>query len=119
MRATVTRNVLESTQRSHLVAVPDGERQAGPSVEAHWSPVVIRPAVAADANALRRLAALDSARPLIGGTLLAEQRGSVVAAVSLSDGGAIADPFVATADMVALLRVRAAQLRHVGVTPAA
>ena len=34
---------------------------------------------------------------------MAEQQGSVVSAVSLSDGRAIADPFVATADTVALL----------------
>ena len=114
MRATATYTGLQRRQSSHLVAVPEARRQARSSVAPYWSPVVIRPAVAADADVLRRLAALDSARPLAGGALLAEQQGSVVSAVSLSDGRAIADPFVATADTVALLRLRAAQLHSVG-----
>jgi hypothetical protein len=118
MRVTAIHTGLQRRQSSHLVAVPDIQRQAGQSVAPYWSPVVIRPAVAADADVLRRLAALDSARPLNGSALLAEQRGSVVSAVSLSDGRAIADPFVATADTVALLRVRAAQLQNVGDRPA-
>lgn len=76
----------------------------------HWSPVVIRLAVAADEEALRHLAQLDSARPLAGQKLLAEHAGSLVAAVSLADGTAIADPFRTTADAVQLLRLRAQQL---------
>jgi hypothetical protein len=112
MRVTATDTGLQRRQNNHLVAVPGVDWQAGPSTEPYWSSVVIRPAVAADADALRRLAALDSARPLVGGALLAEQRGSVVSAVSLSDGRTIADPFVATADTLELLRIRAAQLRR-------
>jgi len=119
MRVTATHTGLQRRRSNHLVAVPNAQRQVGRSVAPYWSPVVIRPAVAADADVLRRLAALDSARPLVGGALLAEQQGSVVSAVSLSDGRAIADPFVATADTVALLRVRAAQLQSVGDRPAA
>lgn len=80
-----------------------------------WSPVVIRMAVNDDEVALRRLAHLDSARPLSGQALLAEHGGSVVAAVSMADGSAIADPFRTTADTVELLRLRAAQLAR---TPA-
>ena len=79
----------------------------------HWSPVVIRLAVNADEQALRRLAHLDSARPLSGEKLLAEHAGSLVAAVSMNDGTAIADPFRTTADTVELLRLRAAQLERV------
>jgi hypothetical protein len=75
-----------------------------------WTPVVIRLAVNADEQALRHLAQLDSARPLSGEKLLAEQAGSLVAAVSIDDGSAIADPFRTTADTVELLRLRAAQL---------
>lgn len=78
-----------------------------------WSPVVIRLAVSDDEQALRRLAHLDSARPLSGQKLLAEHGGSLVAAVSMSDGTAIADPFRTTADTVELLRLRAAQLERV------
>jgi len=72
---------------------------------------VIRRAVAADETALLRLADLDSARRPAGDTVIAEQAGSLVAAVSLSDGASIADPFRPTADIVGLLRMRAAQLR--------
>jgi hypothetical protein len=78
-----------------------------------WAAVVIRLAVADDRAALRRLAELDSAAPLHGATLLAEQHGRPVAALSLKDGSAIGDPFVATADLLALLRLRAAQLEPV------
>lgn len=77
-----------------------------------WIPVVIRLAVSDDELALRRLAQLDSARPLAGQKLLAEHGGSVVAAVSMTDGAAIADPFRTTADTVELLRLRAAQLER-------
>jgi hypothetical protein len=61
---------------------------------------------------------MDSARSLSGQTLLAEQGGSVVAALSLADGAVIADPFVASADAVEMLRVRAAQLSRSAATAA-
>jgi hypothetical protein len=105
--------------RNHLVAVPDLETERRQRVDPYWTAVVIRPAVAADAVAVLRLAALDSARPPTGETLVAEQAGSLVAALSLSDGDVIADPFRPTADIVGLLRMRAGQLRHNGLTPAA
>ena len=76
-------------------------------------------AVAADRDSLRRLAQLDSAPQRVGEAVLAEQSGSVVAAVWLRDGAVIADPFVATADLVELLRLRAAQLRRLDAAPAA
>jgi hypothetical protein len=105
--------------RNHLVAVPDLETERRQRVDPYWTAVVIRPAVAADAVAVLRLAALDSARPPAGETLVAEQAGSLVAALSLSDGDVIADPFRPTADIVGLLRMRAGQLRLNGLTPAA
>jgi hypothetical protein len=73
--------------------------------------VVIRYAVAADLDDLRRLAALDSARALLGDVLVAESDGTIHAAFSLDEGRAIADPFVPTAGYVALLETRAALLR--------
>ena len=98
--------------RRHLLAVSaDPRAQAASRPEARWSPLVLRIAVAADATPLRRLAHMDSARPLCGQTLLAEQGGSVIAALSLDDGRVIADPFLASAGAVGLLRLRAAQLR--------
>jgi hypothetical protein len=63
-----------------------------------------------DALALRRLAALDDARPLRGEVLLALLDGEPVAAASLDDGRVVANPFVRTADAVTLLSLRASQL---------
>ncbi len=73
--------------------------------------LTIRPARPADDHRLRDLAALDSARPLAGDALLAESDGHAIAAVELLTGRGVADPFVPTATVVDLLRVRAAQLR--------
>jgi hypothetical protein len=81
---------------------------------AHMNPetVVIRRAVAEDIDALRRLAALDSARALMGDVLVAESDGTVRAAYSVDEQRAIADPFVPTAQLVTLLQTRAAPLRE-------
>ena len=67
--------------------------------------VVIRAARDSDGSTLHNLARLDSQRPLAGKVLVAEQDGAVVAAI----GGdrVIADPFRRTADLVALLQLRA------------
>ena len=73
--------------------------------------LLIRMARDADATPLQDLAELDSARPVDGPSLIALADGEVWAAVSLVDGHLIADPFRATGPAVALLRVRAAQLR--------
>ena len=64
----------------------------------------IRPARPQDSNNPLRLAALDSAAALKGDVLLAEARGRPVAALSLVDGRAVADPFQPTAPAVAALR---------------
>jgi hypothetical protein len=74
--------------------------------------VVIRHAVADDLDALRRLAALDSARALLGDVLVAESDGTVLAAYSVDEQRAIADPFLPTAQLVTLLQTRAAPLRE-------
>jgi len=71
-------------------------------------PLTIRLAYAEDYPALARLAALDSAervprRPL----LIAEAGGEPRAALSLSDGTSIADPFHHTAEILTLLELRA------------
>jgi hypothetical protein len=70
--------------------------------------VLLRTARADDDADLTRLAALDSASPLAGPALLAEHNGAVVAALSLSTGRAIADPFVPSLHLVELLRRHAA-----------
>lgn len=72
------------------------------------STVLLRHATAADAEALRDLAALDSAPALHGPILVAEEEGALRAALALSDGRAIADPFHPTAALVDLLRAHGA-----------
>src|SRR5271168_2771990 len=106
--AEITR---KNAQRNRLAPASD----LGPSTsrtDYRWTPVVIRLAVAADEPTLRQLAHLDSAPPLSGPALIAEQAGSAVAAVAVIDGSVVADPFVATTDVVELLLLRAAQLRQ-------
>jgi hypothetical protein len=67
--------------------------------------LTFRAASPQDADNLVRLAALDSSEPLVGPVLLAETRGRPVAALSLTDGRAVADPFQRSASAVAALRV--------------
>jgi hypothetical protein len=73
--------------------------------------VLLRTARADDDADLVCLAALDSARPLAGPALVAEENGAIVAAVCLSTGRAVADPFVPSLHLVDLLR-RHASRRH-------
>jgi hypothetical protein len=65
-----------------------------------------------DIEAIRYLAALDGKLLPTGGVLVAEQAGQLVAALPVDGGDALADPFKPTADIVALLRLRARQLRE-------
>jgi hypothetical protein len=83
-----------------------------PTGEAPRVAVTIRLCGPYDAVQLARLAALDSRRVPAGPILLAYADGVLRAALSLSDGTAVADPLFATAGMLALLRARARQLGH-------
>jgi hypothetical protein len=81
--------------------------------------VSVRAADAADASALERLAAFDTA-PIAalelseevhrGGVLVAESGGRVLAALRLRDGLAVTDPFVRTPSLVGMLRDQARDL---------
>ena len=71
--------------------------------------VVLRLARAEDDADLSRLAALDSARPLSHPALVAEENGALAAALCLSTGRAVADPFVPSLHLVELLRRHAAR----------
>jgi hypothetical protein len=73
--------------------------------------VTLRRGGADDAVALRRLATLDSSPTPSGETVVAEQEGALVAAVTVDGRTAIAVPFVPTAGIVALLRAWSAQLQ--------
>jgi hypothetical protein len=72
--------------------------------------IAIRLAREDETTALQRLAWL-SERPLRGGrTLVAEVDGELLAALPLAGGPALADPFRPTAELSALLELRARQL---------
>jgi hypothetical protein len=73
------------------------------------SSLVLRSATAADADALDRLAALDSARPLTGQVVVASVDGDLRAALSLETGRSVADPFHPSLELVPLLRTAAGE----------
>jgi hypothetical protein len=86
-----------ATATDNTVAVLDG--------------VTIRRSQARDRDALERLALLDSRRLAVGELLVAEVAGELRAALPLTGGAAIADPFRPTAPLVSLLQMRAQQIR--------
>ena len=73
----------------------------------------IRPASGSDAGWLNRLAAMDSQPRLTGRILVGEIDGQPVAAYSVDERRAVADPFRRTAQLVTHLRLRADALRAV------
>ena len=77
----------------------------------------IRSASDKDHLALARLALLDSHRQLTGRIIVAEDDGEIIAARSLDDGRAIADPFKPSAIAALLLRSRAEALVAAERTP--
>jgi len=76
--------------------------------------VTIRWARAHEAATLAYLAELDSAAAPVAPALVAEVAGELLAAISLADGGLVANPFRCTAEVVELLRARELQLRGDG-----
>jgi hypothetical protein len=72
--------------------------------------VLVRRARAGDAARIRVLALLDDRRLSDGPYLVAEIAGESIAAMSLSNGQVVADPFRRTRDAVELLRMRAGQI---------
>ena len=74
--------------------------------------VTLRYASAADAERLQLLAELDTASAPSGPMLVAEVDGRLRAALPLDGGTSIADPSHRGAELLELLRIRAAQLRR-------
>jgi hypothetical protein len=75
--------------------------------------VVIRRTTSADGPALAALAALDAAPLPLGPSIVAEVDGVPRAVLPLDDGArAFGDPFAPTSELVALLELRAAQIRR-------
>ncbi len=90
-----------------------GHQRAGTSASARRSDeqvIVLRVAQPEDDHDVSRLAQLDDAPLPVGPLMLAVVDGEAVAALSLSDGRVVANPFVATEQAVTLLRLRATQL---------
>ena len=81
--------------------------------------VTIRVAVPADDQALARLAELDSRPAPIGYVLVAEVGGELRAALPVTGGEPVADPFHPTAALTSLLALRARQLRGSELNPSA
>lgn len=79
-------------------------------MQAQTAEISIRLAGPEDADAVRRLALLDSTRAHGGGALVAEVDGRIQAALPLDGGRPVADPFRPSAELVTLLRLRARQL---------
>jgi len=105
-----------ATQRSHADdlrrSASEHRRVKSAAVAAQAATASLRPARAADAVALERLAALDSSAPLAGPLLVAAVGGELHAAVGILDDRAIADPFHHTAHLVQQLRKEARALRR-------
>jgi hypothetical protein len=74
--------------------------------------ITIRVSHEGDAERLERLAGLAGTELPDGELVVAESDGELIAALSLGTGRVISDPFHVTSDLVALLRVRAAQLER-------
>jgi hypothetical protein len=108
LRRAAQRETLHSARGAHRRRAP---RRTSPVSVGRELAVTIRYAFPDDAQALARLASLDSAPTPAQPVLVGELDGELRAALSLADGAVVADPFVATAGLVELLRARADQLR--------
>lgn len=78
---------------------------------------VIRRSTARDEVELRRLADLDSQRPLTGPVLVGMLDGRPAAAISIQDSRLIANPLARTADLAVHLRIRAGAAAALERTP--
>ncbi len=88
-----------------------------PGADGAVAEVVIRTTTAADAASLSALSALDGAEAPVGPALVAEVGGSPRAVLPLDGSRAFGDPFRPTDELVALLQLRAEQLKRSGSGP--
>jgi hypothetical protein len=77
----------------------------------------VRPATDDDRERVARIAYLDSSRPFDGPALIGEIDGIAVAVLSLTTGKVVANPFRHTADLVEVMRARAAIMGGVSLRP--
>jgi hypothetical protein len=83
----------------------------------HYEAVTVRLARGQDQAAVRRLAQRDGRPAPPAPVLVAEAEGKLLAARSLSDGRAVADPFRHTAHLSELLALRSVHLQADGFSP--
>jgi hypothetical protein len=107
MRAHAVRRMIPSMP---LLAWP--ARRATMPRPSDAPPLTIRLAAPTDVVALVHLAQLDASRPPRGLVLVAERSGRLLAALSLDDQHAVADPRAPTGEIVWLLAQRARELRR-------
>jgi hypothetical protein len=104
------------TVRGHEQALERGVRRAflrrarleGPSIPQET--VVLRLCTVHDDARIDRLAELEGRPPATGRHVVAEIGGTIVAALPLGCGSALADPFRSTEHLMPLLELRAKQL---------
>jgi hypothetical protein len=87
------------------------EARRAPSRPDRYEVVTVRLAGEQDQALVRRLAERDGGPEPHAPVLVAEAEGKLLAALSLSDGRSLADPFQHTAHLGELLELRAAHLR--------
>jgi hypothetical protein len=100
---------LEQSVRNARLLHRDGASEA-----ASTESVILRLCSVHDDGALERLAMLESRPVPKGRFVVAEVGGTVVAALPLDSGTALADPFRQTAHLLPLLELRAKQLAPAG-----
>jgi hypothetical protein len=83
-----------------------------------YDSVAVRLARPEDESAIHRVASLDGKKAPQGRVLVAEAGGEIVAALAITGGHAVADPFRWTSDVVALMEMRAEQLAGTDLAPA-
>jgi hypothetical protein len=105
--STAINTLLAAEHVADLRRAADRSRATRSSAAAAPAPAIELRIVDAEAQAVRRLAALDDAAELTGQVLLALVNDDAVAGLSLQDRRVVANPFVPTREVVALLRLRA------------
>jgi hypothetical protein len=112
MHPLYSETIVRTRERELARAVRDiHRRQETPALrQPVKESVLLRLTTIGDADAIERLAALDSAPAPDCRCVVAEIDGTLVAALPLRGGKLIADPFRPTAHLVPLLELRANQL---------
>ena len=116
MRPTLTAEMAQAVAEDRIEAADRFRRarearRASPEPRDVYDSVTVRLAGEDDAPALRRLAQRGRARVPCGPMLVAEVEHELLAARSLADGRALADPFRHTTHLTELLALRTAHLR--------